>query len=49
MLYLLTHLFFSRISGAFRLLAPALNEGMAGCLTHLLLEHSQKFGYSIHH
>lgn len=47
--YLLTYLLFSRVSGTLGLLAPALNNVMAGCLRNLLLEHSQYFGYCINH
>lgn len=48
-LYLLISLSLSSVSGSFSLLAPALNNVMAGCSTNLLLERSQQFCHRIHY
>lgn len=46
--YLMARLFFRSLSGAIRQIAPALNDGVAGHLLDLLLEHSQQFFHSVH-
>lgn len=46
--YLFIHLVFSTVSGSVWVKGPALNDGIAGCLTCLHLQESQYFIHCIH-